>query len=247
MRYPHARVKGVDYVGPMPECNVVWGANGLAAAPADAVIVIVDVLSFTTTVGVAADRDAYVVPAPDQTTARRIAAESGAELAGPRRTTAAGGFSLSPAGMTKIPANTTVVLASPNGATLSAAAAERTVVVAAALRNATAAAAAVAAAERVVVVASGERYPDGTIRFALEDWLGAGAVAAALGNHTLTPEAGAAAAAFARYRDRLHEVLNRIESGRELVEAGYPDDVAIAAQLDVSDRVPRLHNGRYGV
>ena len=56
----------------------------------------------------------------------------------------------------------------------------------------------------------------------------------------LTPEAEAAAIAFRALRP-----LEECPSGQELVERGFAEDVRIASQLDVSDVVPRLTEGRF--
>jgi 2-phosphosulfolactate phosphatase len=45
--------------------------------------------------------------------------------------------------------------------------------------------------------------------------------------------------------DRIGEALHACASGRELVEQGWPDDVAVAAELDASDVVPVLTDGAY--
>jgi phosphosulfolactate phosphohydrolase-like enzyme len=60
-----------------------------------------------------------------------------------------------------------------------------------------------------------------------------------------SPEAAAAEAAFLSSRDQLVSVLADCASGRELCERGFSDDVALAAELDVSACVPRLVAGAY--
>ncbi len=57
----------------------------------------------------------------------------------------------------------------------------------------------------------------------------------------------AACAAIAALRDRLPVVLRAGLSGQELVTAGYPADVELAAALDVSDAAPRLLDGAFRV
>ena len=84
--------------------------------------------------------------------------------------------SLSPAALAGVAPGTLVELASPNGATVSlAAAGAGALVLVGCLRNASAVA---AAARRlggpVGVVAAGERRPDGSLRPAVEDLVGAG-------------------------------------------------------------------------
>ena len=141
---------------------------------------------------------------------------------------------------------------SPNGSSIAFAAVEGGVtalhggvaVIAGCLRNATAVARYVRDFERIGVVPAGERWGDGSLRPAYEDLVGAGAVidriAARDLSVVLTPEAEAAAIAFRALRP-----LEQCPSGQELVERGFAEDVRIASQLDVSDVVPRLTEGRF--
>ena len=95
-----------------------WGPEGIDALAADSdVIIIVDVLSFSTTVEVATARGALVRPArPDQEDLHAIAQACGAVVAGRRGSS---GFSLSPASVLEIAPGTLLILPSPNGANLS--------------------------------------------------------------------------------------------------------------------------------
>jgi 2-phosphosulfolactate phosphatase len=221
-----------------------WGLQGVELLAADcAVLVVVDVLSFCTSVDIAVGRGAVVLPQRDADPAAALAEaeRAGAVPAGRR---AGAGPSLRPSSLLGLAAGTTLALPSPNGATLCAAAAAAGVpLLAGCLRNAGAVA---AAADRfagpVGLVAAGERWPDGTLRVAVEDAIGAGAIAARL--RGCSPEAELAAAQFAAARDRgLHAVLAATSSGRELVADGYHPDVALAAALDAGTAVPRLTNG----
>src|SRR5690606_3971330 len=217
-----------------------WGREGAALLTAEcAVVIVVDVLSFSTAVDVAAGRGAAVLPLRASDSRRPV--PPGVVRAGPRRST---GPSLSPASLTGLPAGTRLALPSPNGATLCAAvAATGAVLLAGCLRNASAvAAAAEAVGGPIGIVPAGERWPDDTMRVAAEDALGAGAIAAALPDRS--PEAELAVAQFTAARDRgLPAVLAATSSGRELRADGFAADVELAADLDVSAAVPRLHDG----
>ena len=94
-------------------------------------------------------------------------------------------------------------------------------------------------ARDVAVIAAGERWEDGTIRFAIEDWLGAGAIISRIAGNR-SAEAESAAASFERLRLSIHATLASCPSGRELIDAGYPDDIDIASELDVDRAVPLL-------
>ena len=227
-----------------------WGVVGapVIAAGCD-VAVVDDVLSFTTTLSVAPDRGVAVWPCPwaddgvaDR--ARTLAAEHRATLAVARAAAGPGAVSLSPATVRAADGLTRLVLPSPNGSTVSALLARQGVgVVGACLRNARAVARRVRDAGRVAVVPAGERWPDGSLRPAVEDLWGAGAVIHALGDVELTPEARVASAAFVAVADDLHSALHECVSGRELDGLGFPSDVDIAAEVDSSDTVPVLRDG----
>lgn len=230
-----------------------WGLDGARAVPAD-VAVVVDVLSFTTTLSVALERGIEVFPHEwRDSRAAEHALRHGATLAVGRFEALsrrdARHVSLSPASMATVEGVQRLVLPSPNGSSIAfALRGSSSSVVGASLRNATAVASYVAQqvsrGGSVVVVAAGERWAgDDTLRPAVEDLWGAGAVLAGLvaaGLDDLSPEAAAAAAAFAATGERLADLLRGCASGRELVERGFGDDVDIAAQLDVSGVVPLL-------
>ena len=222
-----------------------WGPQGVAClAPGSDAVVIVDVLSFTTAVTVAASRGATVFPyrwADD--TAADYARSVNALLAGPRRE---GGYSLSPESLTGLPANSRIVLPSPNGATLSLATGE-TPTFAGCLRNARAVAgAARSCGPRVSVIACGEKWPNGALRPSLEDHVGAGAILACL-DGSRSPEAAAAVSVFRSVAAHLPEALRDSVSGKELIGRGFEGDVALASELDSDDVAPRLCAGAYSV
>ena len=212
-----------------------WGASAARALASESdVIVIVDVLSFSTCVDVAVSRGGRVLPyKPNAPGASTFAQQRQAHLALPR---GEGAFSLSPASFHKLKSGESVVLPSPNGA-MAALAAGRGLVLAGCLRNAAAVASACTHGRRVLVVPAGERWPDGSLRPCLEDWLGAGAIVSHLPWFS-TGEARAATAAFRELQADLPLALRGCMSGRELIERGYPDDVDIAAEVDSSSTVP---------
>jgi 2-phosphosulfolactate phosphatase len=217
-----------------------WGREGAALLAAEcAVVVVVDVLSFSTAVDVAVGRGVAVLPL--RSAERDGPVPPDVVRAGPR---GGPGPSLSPASLMGLPAGTRLALPSPNGATLCAAvAATGAVLLAGCLRNASAVAAAAGAVGGPVgIVPAGERWPDGTMRVAVEDALGAGAIGAALPDRS--PEAELAAAQFAAARDRgLVDLLAATSSGRELRADGFAGDVELAAALDASPAVPTLRDG----
>jgi 2-phosphosulfolactate phosphatase len=220
-------------------CRCEWGPGAVAAlAPAD-VIIVVDVFSFTTCVDVAVSRGAAILPyAWNDPSAADFARAQGAELAGRRRQVR---YSLAPQSYLDAPAGLRCVLPSPNGARVTlAAAATGAVVLAGCLRNARAVADAAQQIGRTFnVIPAGERWLDGSLRPALEDALGAGAILARLPG-SRSPETEATVAIFDRFRGTLVTTLEHCGSGRELDGRGHHEDKVIAADLDVSSCVPRF-------
>ncbi len=223
-----------------------WGREGAALLAQEcAAVVVVDVLSFSTAVDVAVGRGAAVLPQRygDRDAAREQALALGLLPAGLR---AGPGPSLRPSSLVGLPSGTRIALPSPNGATLCATvAATGAVLFAGCLRNASAvAAAAISVGGPVGLVPAGERWPGDTLRVAVEDALGAGAIAAALPTWARSPEAELAVTQFTAARDRgLLDVLAATASGLELVADGYGADVELAAALDSSSAAPRLRDG----
>jgi 2-phosphosulfolactate phosphatase len=225
------------------QVRLEWGAEGVTALGRQcAVLVVVDVLSFTTAVDVVVARGGGVRPVrwPDRATA----------AVHPK-------WSLRPSSLVDVPAGVELELPSPNGATLCAlAAGTGAIVLAGCLRNATAvgrAARGLADGGPIGVVPAGERWGVnlytgratdelGPLRPGVEDLLGAGAVAAALlGYGPASVEACVAAEVFARAS--VVDAVAGCVSGRELIEAGHAGDVALASEVNVSTAVPRLLDG----
>ena len=231
-----------------------WGPTGAAAIASEAsVAVVVDVLSFTTTLCVALERGMTVLPYRwKDERAAAYAQQRTATLAVGRleaRSLPGGaGVSLSPAAMARVSGVDRVVLPSPNGSSIAFGLADGgCTVVGACLRNRTAVARWLQAHDgTVAVVAAGERWHDGSLRPAAEDLWGAGAVLALLPRDDLSPEARLAADAFRAIEPSLAASLRDCASGRELAAAGFIEDVDIAAELDASDVVPVLDDGEFG-
>jgi 2-phosphosulfolactate phosphatase len=222
-----------------------WGERGVAVlAPISDVVIVVDVLSFTTSVDVAVGRGAVLFPyrGPADQLAD-YAASVQAETADPKR--AGGRYSLSPASLQHIEPGTRLVLPSLNGSTLSLGAGP-TPVLAGCLRNAQAVAlAAGRIGRKIALIPAGERWwDDYSLRPSFEDLIGAGALISCL-NGTRSPEAATAAAAFEAVRSTLDESLEQCSSGKELIEKGFGEDVRLAGELNVSDCVPILREAAF--
>jgi len=229
------------------DIELEWGAGGIEALSGRVDhLVLIDILSFTTCVDAAVSCGAAVLPWRwDNPTAASLAPDRGARLAVRREAAGEGDRSLSPASLRSLAPGDSVVLPSPNGATLSVLARGHGSVWAGCLRNASALARELSRlGGRVGLIPAGERWSDGSLRPALEDLLGAGALAARLRGEP-SPEALAAKAAFNALRGGLLRHLLASPSGRELVDRGWEIDVQEAAHLDASTQLCRLVGDGY--
>ncbi|MFI7609101.1 2-phosphosulfolactate phosphatase [Micromonospora sp. NPDC049366] len=243
------------HVQPGSGARFDWGLTGAAEfGRVCAALVVVDVLSFTTAVEVAVARGMRVHPFPWGDQAADYARRVGAVAAvGRRQVSPERPWSLSPAALSVAPVAADLVLPSPNGSAISAAASATGLpVVAACLRNARAVGRWLrrqgygSTEAPIGVIAAGERWPDGSLRPSVEDQLGAASVLDALSGVAggLSVEAAMALAALASTPD-VPAAVRGCVSGRELVEHGFAGDVDIAVQVDVSDVVPVLYQGRF--
>lgn len=229
-----------------------WGLPGaIAIAEGADVVVVVDVLSFTTALSVAVEAGIEVYPYRFRdVSAASFAAAKGAVLAVGRSEAGSAGVSLSPLSVQAaiepggaLADRGRLVLPSPNGSAIARTLSERgSTVVGACLRNAAAVALWVqrhAAGSPIAVVAAGERWPGDVLRPAVEDLWGAGAVINALGG-VQSPEAQAAAACYRAAAGKLPTLLAACASGRELIADGHGDEIALAAESGTSVAVPVL-------
>ncbi len=224
-----------------------WGLQGVEAlAPLSDVVVIVDVLSFSTCVDIATTRGAVIFPYPWRDDSADAYAQAKNALLASKRRHFEGDFSLSPSSLLDIPPHTRLVLPSPNGSTLTRTAAIHAKTLTGCLRNCEAVARlAQSQGETITVIACGERWHrDHSLRPALEDWLGAGSIIRCLSG-TKSPEAQAAVAVFNGAQGHLEPLVKSCASGRELLERGFEHDVELAAQVNVSSGAPLLADDAY--
>src|ERR1700730_4766356 len=146
------------------EVRCEWGLRGLSAlGPASDVVVIVDVLSFSTAVDIAIANGASVLPYTwKDDSSGQFADEKRALLASDR--SVPGEYSLSPASLRSIAAHTALVLPSPNGSTLCLST-KGIPTFTACLRNAPAVARCTSKfGSRIALIPAGERWSDDTLR-----------------------------------------------------------------------------------
>ena len=241
-------------------CRLDWGRHGtrLAAERGD-ILVIVDTLSFSTATVTALHHGGIIYPCSQEDDPVLFAQRIGGEIAVNRREVPAKGrFSLSPATLETIEAGTRVVLASPNGATCSRYARQVPYLFVGTLVNAEAVAAAVSSLLlaqpnlSATIIACGERWhpptEDGSLRIAIEDYLGAGAILSSL-PYDKSPEARVCEGAFLSSKDDLAALLWDCGSGRELRAIGFEHDIAQSRRVEARHRVghrtlPRQHHAR---
>jgi 2-phosphosulfolactate phosphatase len=239
-----------------PRVRLAWGWRGAqTAAERGDILVVIDTLRFSTAAATAVHHGALIYPCTvDEAQANALAERVGGEVAWhsarPRQPSLAPTrFTLSPRSFLGIAPGTRVVLPSPNGSTCCRYGSQTPALFVGALVNAQAVAREVsrllAASPQltVTVLPCGERWhvphEEGILRFALEDYLGAGAILSSL-QFTRTIEAQACAATFTALRDDLEAALWECESGQELRSKGLREDVRDAAQLDKYDTAPVL-------
>jgi 2-phosphosulfolactate phosphatase len=236
-------------------CRLDWGRHGVRqAAERGDILVIVDTLSFSTATVTAVHYGGSIYPCTFKDDAATLAQKIGGEAAVSRYDVPhKGRFSLSPATYLDLEPGTRVVVNSPNGATCSRYASQVPFLFIGAPVNAKAVAAVVSSLLEnqklsVTMIACGERWhppsEDGELRFALEDYLGAGAIFSYLPQEK-SPEARACEGAFRQVRDDLHAMLWECGSGRELREKGFGIDVQHAACLDVYETVPHMQGDHF--
>jgi 2-phosphosulfolactate phosphatase len=247
-------IRGVDiWEQTGNDVRLEWGGEGVnALGRSCAALIVVDVLSFSTTVDLVLGQGSEVLPLRwRDARAAEAASAAGAVLAGE------GEWTLRPSSVVAMPPSVLFGLPSPNGATLCAAAAETGAhVFAGCLRNATAVARAAheyAGAGAVGLIPAGERWgvnmlsttPEtpGPLRPCVEDQLGAGAIVVALLalSRSASPEARLAASAY--QGTDVGVALKDCSSGRELTAAGHSGDIELASRVNTSSNAPRLEKG----
>ena len=219
-----------------------WGYEGVEqVGAASDMIVIIDVLSFSTCVDIVTGRGGIVYPyqVKDESTVA-FAKQKAALLAGKRGEP----ISLSPACLKTVPMGSRMVLPSPNGSTCTVLAKKTGAkVIAACLRNAPSVAKYIQQQKgTVTVIACGERWGNGALRPAMEDMIAAGALLHELEGYRLSPEAEMAVAVFRSAQDHILAYLQKCASGQELISMRYPEDVALAAEWNQSCTVPVLND-----
>ncbi|MEF7563771.1 2-phosphosulfolactate phosphatase [Bacillus infantis] len=237
-------------------CRVEWGKRGAreAAARGD-IIIVVDVLSFSSAVVSAAAFGAEIYPYPPHLDGQKYAESLGAEyIFGRAEAAKLGKPTVSPVSFNKEHAGKKYVLISLNGAYCTWIGAKAAAVLAGSLLNASAAAAAANILQKqlgagITIIPCGEKWADAgehedSLRPAVEDYLGAGAILSYLDGEK-SPEAAVCEGAFQAAQPKLAEYLWECGSGRELRARGFEQDVVHCSRLDAMDTVPVLRGDHF--
>lgn len=243
-RHPN-NIKTMIYNQDEYDVRLEWGQKGAdELSPISDVVIIIDVLSFSTCVDIVTGNLASVIPYKwKDETAFEFAKNRNAILADHRRQYSTS-YSLSPTSLLAVKKEEKIVLPSPNGATLSLSAGNA-ITLCGCLRNAKVVAEyAMKAGKKIALIPAGEQWPDRSLRPCFEDLIGAGAIIYYL-NGILSPESRTALSAFNDYKENLTEGLLKCSSGKELIERGFRNDVILAGEFNCSRSVPILKNGVY--
>ncbi|KXK49916.1 MAG: putative 2-phosphosulfolactate phosphatase [Chlorobi bacterium OLB5] len=219
--------------------NCEWGVEGVRKySPGSEITIIIDVLSFSTCVDVALSRNALVYPYKyKDESAIEYAKDNNAVLASFKRSKEE--LSLSPQSLMNIKEGTKIILPSPNGAELSLNTYSN-ITITACLRNYKIVADYVNSINgNIAVIPAGEKWQNGSIRFAIEDYLGVGALISVL-NGELSAESFAAKKYFEAFESELKDVIINSYSGKELIEKGFSEDLEIALDMFSGNSIPVL-------
>ncbi|WP_215844922.1 2-phosphosulfolactate phosphatase [Candidatus Pantoea bituminis] len=230
------------------EVRLEWGqaAVDYLAEKADCAV-IVDVMSFSTCVSLAVEKGARIYPYPwKDESANEYGMKIGAKVASPKRRFSGEGYSLSPVSVQNISDGERLVLPSPNGSTLSFRARDTGIAVfSGCLRNMSATANACGIFKRILIIPCGERWPDGSIRPCVEDYVAAGGIIDVMGRGNCSPEAQAAVAAWQFYQQQNLLPLYKCSSACELQQRGFSKDVELCLETDAAKLACQLYGNFY--
>ena len=243
----------------MPIVKLIWDGNGLNdAIKHNNIIIIVDVLRFSSTAITAVNNGTTIIPSYTLSHAKTLSKKNGAMVS------ALSKYSLSPASFLKVPRNSEIILVSTNGARYSRLSSNAQLVLVGALLNAGAVAkhayaiskqfgrdiAIVAAGEKKLVKKMGrnafeESFADDKNKdwFCLEDFLGAGAIISGIAMEK-TDEALYAQATFQKYKNKLLSIIRSAVSGRYLIDLKKENDIEFCSQLNKYTIVPQMVQGK---
>jgi 2-phosphosulfolactate phosphatase len=237
-------------------CRVEWGKRGAReAAERGDITIVVDVLSFSSTVVSALHYGAIIFPYPPHLDGKDYAEGVGAELIlGRAEAARLGKPTLSPITFGSVHQNRKFVLCSLNGAFCTWIASKVPALLIGSLLNASSVATVAnqlrtTTKANITVIPCGEQWNDteeneDRLRPAIEDYLGAGAILSKI-EGTKSPEAEVCIAAFHNSEQKINELIWECGSGRELRQRGFENDVKHCSRLNVYETVPILNTDHF--
>ncbi len=238
------------------ECRVEWGRRGARdAARRGDIVIIVDVLSFSSTVISALRYGTIIYPYPPYLDGKEYADKVGADyILGRAEAAKIGKPTLSHVTFNQEHSNKKYVLSSLNGAFCTWIASKVPALLIGSLLNASSVASVanqliLETKANITVVPCGEQWSDvreyeDTLRPSIEDYLGAGAILSYL-NGEKSPEVEVCIGAFNNSKQKLNELVWECGSGRELRERGFEEDVKHCSRLNVYQTVPILNKDHF--
>lgn len=238
------------------ECKVEWGRRGAReAAERGDIAIIVDVLSFSSTVVSALSYGAILYPYPPDLDGKRYAEKVGAEfILGRSEAAKAGRPTLAPVSFNHEHFNKKYVLTSLNGAFCTWIASKVPALLIGSLLNADSVANAAHQLQKetkanITVIPCGEQWGDireheDSLRPAMEDYLGAGAILSYLEGKK-SPEAELCRISFQHSKQNIEDMIWDCGSGRELREKGFESDVKHCSHLNAYRTVPILSKDHF--
>lgn len=233
------------------QCRVDWGPKGtVEAASRNDIIIIVDILSFSSTVTTALHQGAIIYPFSMEGDINAFGLSVGAEvLFGRIEGKRLNRPSLSPTSFKDYYTDKKFVLSSANGATCTKISGKVPAILIGCFLNISAVASVANKIQKttnanITVIACGERWSNAKenedkLRPCIEDYLGAGAILNLL-EGTKSPESKVCIKTFKSSEKELEELILESGSGRELIGKGFSEDIKHSLRLDIFQEVPFL-------
>lgn len=234
------------------QCRMDWGVRGVKeASDRGDIIVVVDVLSFSSAITNAVHSGVIIYPFPRTGDINDYGKLVEAEVCILERSRARelGLPSLSATSFNESHKGKRYIVSSINGATCVKAANKNNLVFVGCFLNISAVANVVNKIQKeknlnITVIASGERWNSingepKELRPSIEDYLGAGAILELI-DGTKSPEAKVCISAYQNSKSELSDLIADSSSGRELKAMEFPEDVEFCSRIDIFEEVPVL-------
>ena len=235
------------------QCKMDWGERGTReASERGDIIIIIDILSFSSAVVNAVHHESIIYPFPKVGDIEEFGKLVDAQVClGRAEALEIGMPSLSAPSFGENHKGKRFVLSSRNGATCVKASRQDSNILIGSFLNASAVAIVANKLQKetglnITVIACGEMWKGKgeekrEFRPSIEDYLGAGAILTLL-EGTKSPEARVCISAFESCRENFKELILDSASGRELKAKGFPNDVIFALEFDKFKEVPITTN-----